>query len=143
VICNYVKPVDVGVILPRAGQGQENDLSPEAVSYCAFGIANSGSVNVGVKNMGPAATASAKVRTQFTQISSDPRQTAHSFEIHGALGFVVASSTPLLSGGTLYAVNGQGSRGGWYVTIQYYARKPCSTSAMQHLLTTVLATIPS
>jgi len=142
VICDYVSRSDVDHVLPGTPDGQEIDLENTAVSYCDFGSASVGTVDVGVKNMGTSTEASAAVRTPYGRMSAQPDQSTHTFSVGGQFAFENASATPLKNGATLYAVSAQGSRGKWYVTIQYYAHRQCSASAMQHLLEAVLAKVP-
>lgn len=141
VICDYVSRSDVEAILSGTSSGQENDLSSVAVSYCAFHN-STGTVTVGVKNLDAAATAAAQVRAKYDEMSGEPDESVLTFRAAGGFAFQIGYATPLKSGTDLYAVNAQGSRGSWYVTIQYYAHTPCSSSAMEHLLATVLAKVP-
>lgn len=143
VICDYVSQSEVRAVLPGAGAGQENDLAPVAVSYCNFNASPYGTVSVGVKNMGTASSASGEVHGKYATMSAEPDQATHTFAVAGRFAFTVSSATPLASGKTIYAVNAQGSRGGWYVSIQYYAHAPCPASAMQRLLGQVLSHVPA
>ena len=143
VICDYVSQADVTPILPGAGKGQENDLATVAVSYCNFNASPYGTVSVGVKNMGTQATASSQVHGKYSVMSSEPNQSKRTFSINGEFAFEISSTTPLESGKTIYAMNAQGSRGKWYVSIQYYAHESVSTQAMQQLLQAVLDKVPA
>jgi hypothetical protein len=132
----------VNAIFPGAEQGEENDLNPVAVSYCLFGSKAPGSVSVGVAKLGDTASATARVRAMYNSMAAEGGQSIHTFTVGGEFGFTIGSATALKGGETLYALNAQGSRGRWYVAIQYYAHKPCTSSAMQHLLSTVLSNVP-
>ena len=143
VICSYVSQSDVDTILPGAGAGVENDISDVAVSYCEFSGPSAGIVTVGVKNMGTSDGAVGTVRQKYATMSAEGGgQTVKTATVNGGFTFQVSSVTDLQSGADLYAVNAQGSRGDWYVNIQYYAHSSVSTSAMQHLLETVLSNVP-
>lgn len=142
-ICHYANSADVSHVLAPVEAGQEVDLDTVAVSYCHFGRSSYGWVDVGVKNTGNAASASARVHQKYGVISGEPDQSLHTYTVKGGFAFEVSTTTPLPSGPTLYAVNAQGSFGKWYVSIQYYAHQACSTSAMLHLLQTVLSKVPA
>jgi hypothetical protein len=142
VICDYVSRSDVNAILSGTSAGQENDLASVAISYCAFHT-STGTVTVGVKNLDMSSTATAQVRGKYGEMSGEPDQSLQTFQAAGEFAFEVGSTTPLQNGDDLYAMNAQGSRGGWYVTIQYYAHTPCTSGAMQHLLATVLSKVPN
>ena len=142
VICNYVSRSDVNAVLPGTPPGVETDLASVAVSYCDFGSTSIGDVTVGVKNMGTAETATGEVRQRYAEMVGQSDQSVHTATVSGAFAFQVSSVTHLPSGKDLYAVNAQGSRGSWYVNIQYYSHSSCSTSAMQRLLQTVLSKVP-
>ena len=142
VICNYVTQSEVNTVLPGVPVGQENDLATVAVSYCYFGSESLGSVTVGVKNFGTASAAGGTVRQQWAEMSPGPDQSTRTFTAAGGFAFEVGSTTHPPNGSALYALNAQGSRGAWYVSIQYYAHQAPSTGAMQQLLATVLSHVP-
>lgn len=142
VICSYVSRSDVTPVLAGVGGGFEDDLAPVAVSYCEFNANPYGTVNVGVKNMGDAATATGQVHSRYSVMSNESDQSSATFTAAGQFAFQIGSTTPLKNGVNLYAVNAEGSRGSWYVQIQLYSHSPCSQSAMRHLLETVLSNVP-
>jgi hypothetical protein len=143
VICSYVPQSAVSAILPGTGGGQENDIDLSAVSYCAFANSDGGSVTVGVKRLGSVADATGRVHSGYSRMADEPDQSVRTFSADSGFAFEIGSSTPLQNGSTIYAMNAQGSRGAWYVAIQYYARKSVSTASMEVLLTSVLAKIPN
>ena len=141
-VCGYVNQSDVNAVLPGAPPGTETALATGTTSYCAFGSDSLGSLTVKVKNVGVASDAAAAVRQQWAEMSAGSGQTTQTFTAAGGFAFEVGSTTNPPNGAPLYALNAQGSRGGWYVEIQYYAHRPASTGAMHHLLDSVLSRVP-